>query len=152
VSDLTIGLLGALLATNQPLAVSNLVQQDTGVSIAVVNPGDPAERELQQLMEDDDAALAEVDQWIQTNNALTAKGEGETKEALNQRIHARLDTVRNNYDSFLRRHPDSARGFLAYGSFLDDTGDEDAAALAVNGWRITINTHHRMPLCKPCAA
>ena len=125
-SDLTIGLLGALLATNQPLAVSNLVQQDTGVSIAVVNPGDPAERELQQLMEDDDAALAEVDQWIQTNNALTAKGEGETKEALNQRIHARLDTVRNNYDSFLRRHPDSARGFLAYGSFLDDTGDEDA--------------------------
>src|ERR1039457_6516564 len=96
VSDLTIGLLGALLATNQPLAVSNLVQQQTGVSVAITNPNDPAEKELQQLMEDDDAALAEVDRWIQTNNALTATGAGETKEALNQRIHTRLDTVRAN--------------------------------------------------------
>ena len=57
-SELTIGLLGALLATNQPLAVSNLVQQQTGVSIAIVNPNDPVEKELQQLMEGDDAALA----------------------------------------------------------------------------------------------
>jgi tetratricopeptide (TPR) repeat protein len=126
VSDLTIGLLSALLATNQPLAVSNLVKQQTGVSVVMVNPNDPAEQELRQLMEDDDTALAEVDQWIQTNNALMATGVGETKEALNQRIHARLDTVRTNYASFLRRHPDSARGYLAYGSFLDDIGDEEA--------------------------
>jgi tetratricopeptide (TPR) repeat protein len=126
VSDLTIGLLGALLATNQPLAVSNLVQQQTGVSVAITNPNDPAEIELQQLMEDDDAALAEVDRWIQTNNALAAKGAGETKDALNQRIHARLDKVRTNYADFLRRHPDSSRGFLAYGTFLDDIGDEEA--------------------------
>ena len=125
-SDLTIGLLGALLATNQPLAVSNLVQQQTGVSIAIANPNNPAELELQKLMEDDDAALAEVDQWIRTNNVLAAKGVGETKEALNQRIRARLDTVRTNYTSFLRRHPDSSRGFLAYGTFLDDIGDEEA--------------------------
>ena len=125
-SDLTVGLLSALLATNQPQAVSNLIQQDTGVSVAVVNPNDPTERELENLMTDDDTALAEVDQWIQTNNALAAKGAGESKEALNQRIHARLDTIRNNYASFLRRHPDSARGYLAYGSFLDDIGDEEA--------------------------
>jgi hypothetical protein len=45
-NDLTIGLLGALLATNQPLAVSNLIQQSTGVSVAVVEPNDPAEQEL----------------------------------------------------------------------------------------------------------
>jgi tetratricopeptide (TPR) repeat protein len=126
VNDLAAGLLGALLATNQPLAVSNLVQQQTGVSIAMVNPNDPAERELRQLMEADDAALAEVDGWIQTNNALMAKGLGESKEALNQRIRARLDTVRTNYTDFLRRHPDSSRGFMAYGSFLDDIGDEEA--------------------------
>lgn len=125
-NDLTIGLLGALLATNQPLAVSNLVQQNTGISVAAVNPNDPAEQELRQLMEDDDSALAEVDGWIQTNNALMATGMGETKEVLNQRIHTRLDTVRSNYTSFLRRHPDSARGYLAYGSFLDDIGEEEA--------------------------
>lgn len=125
--DLTIGLLGALLATNQPLVVSNLVQQQTGVPVAIVNPTGPAEKELQQLMEDDEAALAEVDQWIQTNNALTAKGMGESKETLNQRIRTRLDSVRTNYAGFLRRHPDSARGFLAYGTYLDDIGDEESA-------------------------
>ena len=124
--DLTIGLLGALLATNQPLAVSNLVQQQTGISIAIANPNDPTEQELHQLMEDDEAALAEVDRWIQTNNALAATGAGESKEALNLRIRARLDTVRTNYTSFLRRHPDSSRGYMAYGSFLDDIGDEEA--------------------------
>jgi tetratricopeptide (TPR) repeat protein len=126
VNDLTVGLLGALLATNQPLAVSNLIQQNTGVPVAIANPSDPAELELRQIMEDDDAALAEVDQWIQTNNALVAAGAGESNEALNRRIRARLDTVRTNYTDFLRRHPDSARGYLAYGTFLDDIGDEEA--------------------------
>ena len=126
-NDLAVGLLGALLATNQPLAVSNLIRQDTGISVAMVNPDDPAEKELRQLMMDDDATLAEVDQWIQTNNVLAAAGAGESREALNRRIRARLDVVCTNYASFLRRHPDSARGFLAYGSFLDDIGDEESA-------------------------
>jgi tetratricopeptide (TPR) repeat protein len=35
--------------------------------------------------------------------------------------------VKQGYDSFLRNHPDSARGFLAYGSFLDDIGNEEGA-------------------------
>lgn len=128
-SDLTIGLLGALLATNQPQAVSNLVQQQTGISVAVANPEDPAEKELEQLMEADDAALAEVDQWIRSNNVAPTTGAGETKEALAQRIRARLDTVRANYASFLRRHPDSARGYLAYGTFLNDIGDEEGGKM-----------------------
>ena len=134
-SDLTIGLLGAILATNQPQAVSNMIQQNAGVSVAIVNTNDPAEKELQQLMEDDDAALAEVDRWIQTNNALVAKGAGESKDALNQRIHARLGVVRTKYEDFLLRHPNSARGFLAYGTFLDDTGDEEAGKVQLENSR-----------------
>ena len=78
-SDLTIGLLGALLATNQPQAVSNLVQQQTGISNAITNSSDPAEQELETLMEADDAARDEVDRWIQTNNALAATGAGESR-------------------------------------------------------------------------
>ena len=49
-NDLTIGLLSALLATNQPQAVSNLVQQQTGISVEVDNARDPEETELRQLM------------------------------------------------------------------------------------------------------
>ena len=126
-NELLIGLVGALIATNQPLAVSNLIQQNAGVSVTMVNPNDPAEKELAQLMAEDDAALAEVDKWIHDNNAFAAQGAGESKEALNRRIRARFEPVRKDYEDFLRRYPDFARGHLAYGSFLNDIGEEEAA-------------------------
>jgi tetratricopeptide (TPR) repeat protein len=121
--------LSALLATNQPQAVSNLIQQQTGVSVSIVNPNDPAEQELQKLMADDDAAQAEVDKWIRDNDAFTAQGAGESKEELNKRILARFESVRKGYEDFLKRYPNNVRGHLAYGSFLNDIGDEDAAML-----------------------
>jgi tetratricopeptide (TPR) repeat protein len=126
-NDLTIGLLGVLLATNQPLAVSNLIQQSTGVSVAVVDTADPAEQELRKLMIADDAAQAEVDKWIQDNNSFAANGAGESNAELNKRILARFDSVRKGYEDFLKRYPNSAHGHLAYGSFLNDIGDEDAS-------------------------
>ena len=116
-------------------AASNLVQQNTGTPVAIISTNDPAEQELQKLMEADDVALDEVDRWIQTNNVLAATGAGESKEALNQRIHARFGVVRRNYEDFLLRHPNSARGFLAYGTFLGDTGDEQAGKVQLENSR-----------------
>ena len=126
-NELLIGLVGALIATNQPLAGSHLIQQNAGVPVTMVNPNDPAEKALAELMAKDNDVLAEVDKWIRDNNAFAAQGAGESKEALNQRIRARLDSVRKDYEDFLRRYPDFARGHLAYGSFLNDIGEEDAA-------------------------
>jgi len=127
VNDLLIGLVGAVLATNQPLAVSNLVQQHTGISMSVSDVNDPTERELQQLMADDDAATAEVDKGIRDTNDFYAQGAGLPKDELNKRIMDRFASVRKNYEDFLTRHPDSAHGYLAYGSFLNDIGEEEAA-------------------------
>jgi cytochrome c-type biogenesis protein CcmH/NrfG len=127
VNNLTIGLLSALLATNQPQAVSNLIQQQTGIAVSIPNPNDPAEKELDKVMADDDAAQAEVDKWIRENDAFAAQGAGESKAELNKRILARFDSVRKGYEDFLKRYPNNARGHLAYGSFLNDTGDEEAA-------------------------
>lgn len=124
-SDLTIGLLSALLATNQPQAVSNLVQEHTGVSVPLVDVNDPAEKELRDLMIADDAALAEVNDWISTNTI--ARTNKPALAEFNKRILARLDVAKHGYESFLRNHPDSARGYLAYGSFLTDIGEEEAA-------------------------
>ena len=124
-SDLTIGLLSALLATNQPQAVSNLVQQHTGVALPIVDVNDPAERELRDLMIADDDALAEVNAWMSTNTI--ARTNTPAIAEFNQRIKARLEVQKHGYASFLRNHPDSARGYLAYGSFLNDIGDEDGA-------------------------
>ena len=122
-SDLTIGLLSALLATNQPQAVSNLVQEHTGVSVPL--QADPAEQELHNIMAEDDAALDEVHDWINTNQI--PRTDTNAIAALNDKIRARLDVVRHSYQGFLRNHPDSARGFLAYGTFLNDIGEEEAA-------------------------
>ena len=124
-SDLTIGLLSALLATNQPQAVSNIIQQHTSVTVDIA--ANPAEQELRKVMLADDAAQDEVGGWIR---ALDAAGTNRTREAsaaLNERIMARFEQVRTAYGGFLRNHPDSAKGFLAYGSFLNDIGDEEGA-------------------------
>jgi tetratricopeptide (TPR) repeat protein len=127
VNELLISLVGALLATNQPLAVSNLIQQHTGVAVTVANPNDPEEKALTALMAKDDDVLDEVDKWIRDNNAFAAHGAGESKADLNRRIRARLDSVRKDYQEFLRQFPNSARGHLAYGTFLNDIGEEDSA-------------------------
>lgn len=126
-NGLLIGLLGALLATNQPQAVSNLVQRETGVSIKITDSHDPREKALRQVMAGDDAAMAEVNKWIRDNNAFAAQGAGESRAELNQRIMARLNVVRHEYEDFLKQYPDFAPGHLAYGSFLNDIGDEEGA-------------------------
>jgi tetratricopeptide (TPR) repeat protein len=127
VNKLLIGLLGALVVTNQVLASSNIIQQSTGLPVSITNSNETAETELEQLMAKDDAAQAEVTKWIQDNNAFAAQGAGESKAELNRRIMARLSGVRAGYEDFLRRYPNSAGGHLAYGSFLNDIGEEEAA-------------------------
>ncbi len=124
-SDLTIGLLSALLATNQPQAVSNVIEQQTGVAVNIA--ADPAEQELRQVMIADDDAQDEVNGWIRAFDASGTNRTREASQALNKRIIARFELVRAAYGKFLRDHPDSAHGFLAYGSFLNDIGDEEGA-------------------------
>ena len=126
-NSLFVGLLGALLSTNQPQSVSNLIQQKTGLALTIPNPNDPAQKELEQLMAEDDTAMAEVNKWVSDNTAFAEKGAGESRAELNARIMARLDLVRKHYEDFLKRYPDFAPGHLAYASFLNDIGDEEAA-------------------------
>lgn len=122
-------LVSVIVATNSPAAaVSNEIQQTTGISVTVPDTNDPAEQELQKLMADDDAAQAEVDKWIRDNNDFYQQGAGEPKDELNKRIMECFAPIRKGYEDFLRRHPDSAHGYLAYGSFLNDIGDEEGAA------------------------
>jgi tetratricopeptide (TPR) repeat protein len=127
VSDLLVGLLGALLATNQPVAVSNLVQKTSGLSAPAVDPNDPVEKEYEKLLELDDSSQAEVDQLIRGNEVFAAEGAPAPEGTLRDRIHAHFAPVRKAYEDFLKRHPEHARARLAYGSFLNDIKDEDGA-------------------------
>ena len=123
-NDLTLGLMSALLATNQPVAVSNLIQNQTGYAVPAA-ASDPAEQQLEQVMLGDDATLDEVNAWISTNQI--PRTDTNAIAQLNLRIRARLNVQKESYEKFLRNHPDSAHGYLAFGSFLNDIGDEEAA-------------------------
>ena len=88
---------------------------------------DPTEREYEKLLEEDDRAQEEVDQWIKDDLASRDQRGGESSITLRARVLQRLEPVRKGYDDFLKRHPGHTRARLAYGSFLMDLGEEDEA-------------------------
>src|SRR6266480_2726651 len=128
VSNLLIGLLSALVATNQPAALSNFVAQTTGALVNAPDPNDPVEKEYKKLLEQDDAAQEEVDKWIRDETAFREQGAGLPDATLRARIEQRFKTVRDAYEGFLRQHPDQARAHLAYGSFLMEIHEDEEAA------------------------
>ena len=126
-NDLLIGLLSALIATNPPAAVSNLVLRKTGVSVNIPDRNDPIEKELSKIMADDDAAQAEVDEWIRTAKPAEGQSPDAAGTALQLRIKQRLEIIRRAYEDVLQRHSGHARGHIAFGSFLNDIADEEGA-------------------------
>jgi tetratricopeptide (TPR) repeat protein len=128
VRRLLLCLLGLLLAASRLAATTNAAAGTTNPPlIGVPGADDPVEREYKKLMENDDAAQAEVEQWIRDNDEAGARGGGVPPADLRRRIRDRLAPVRSAYDDFIRRHPDHARARVAYGSFLSEQHDEDGA-------------------------
>lgn len=84
----------------------------------------PAEADFQRVMAVDDAAHEEIDKWIKDNGAFAKKGAGLADAVLSLKIEQRLEPVKRAYEEFLQRHPQHARGHLAFGSFLNDLGEE----------------------------
>jgi tetratricopeptide (TPR) repeat protein len=128
-NSLLIGLLGVLVATNQPAAVSNLVHQQTGINLTLPDPNDPVEKEFQGILADDDAAQADAIKWIAEEDAYAAQGLGGPRPTLALRIDQRYQPVRKAYEYFLQRYPRHVRARIAYGSFLNDTGKEIEASV-----------------------
>ena len=136
---LLIGLLGTLVAASGLMAATNLPAGTSNPPPGTASGADdPVEREYKKLMEDDDAAQTEVEQWIRDNDAAAARGGGLPDADLKRRIRNRLAPIRAGYDDFINRHPQHARARVAYGSFLSEQHDEEGAqeqfekALALN--------------------
>jgi tetratricopeptide (TPR) repeat protein len=130
VSSFLLGLLSTLLATNQPAASNSSSSSSAkipGKAAAVQSLNDPVEKEYLQLLALDDAAQKEADKWIRDAKAFQAAGTSAPVDTLTARIEQRFQPVRKAYDDFLRRHPNHARGRLAYGSFLYEAHEEDQA-------------------------
>ena len=124
-NNFLLAVLGSVLAANPPAAVTKLPSQTNGALASAAN--DPVEKEYQKLVADDDAAQAEVDKWIEDNNAFAAKGAGIPQEELNRRIHEKFAPIRKRYEDFINAHPNHAHARVAYASFLGDMHDEEGA-------------------------
>ncbi|MGC3959237.1 MAG: tetratricopeptide repeat protein [Verrucomicrobiota bacterium] len=127
-TNLAIAAVSAILATNQPAAVSNFVHATTGIAVPTVGTNDPVTLELDKLMKADDDARAEVEKWVEDNEKFTAQGAGIPKEEMRRRILARFAVVRQGYEDLLKQHTNNVEIRIAYASYLGDTGDEDTAA------------------------
>lgn len=83
--------------------------------------------EYRKVLEDDDAAEQDVLKWSEDAEAFAQAGGNESKLALRLQIRQRVDGVRKEYEDFLKRHPEHVNGHIAFGSFLNDTQDEESA-------------------------
>jgi tetratricopeptide (TPR) repeat protein len=106
-------------------AGSNAVLESAGGSVAPVSTN--AAAEFQKLLDADDAAQAEVDQWIRDNEQFASKGAGLSRQEMKQKILQRFEPVRRGYEDFIQRHPRHTDARVAYASFLSDTKDEESA-------------------------
>jgi tetratricopeptide (TPR) repeat protein len=125
VNTILVGLLGALIATNQAAAVSNLVTQTTGMVVNVPDPNDPVEKEFRKIEAQEEDVRAEVDGWIRENQAFAEKGGAIPDKELNRRILKRFEPVQKSYQDFLKAHPNHVKAHVSYANFLSDIGDED---------------------------
>lgn len=122
-------LFGLFVVAGMPVRAAEAVSAPPAKSQATTNSAgpavqDPIELELRRIMILDDEAQDEVDRWIKENNAFKAEGAGIGDATLNARILQRLESVKKAYDQFLEKHPKHARALLAYGSFLNDIGED----------------------------
>jgi tetratricopeptide (TPR) repeat protein len=138
VNKLLIGLLGLFVTVGQLPAGTNAVVHTNASGVTTPDPNDPVEKEYKKLMADDDDAQSEVETWLRDNEKFTEQGAGVPGPEMSRRIRERLRPIGNAYEDFLKRHPDHARARVAYGSYLNDLHEEEAAqeqwekALALN--------------------
>src|SRR5438045_3064056 len=98
--------LGFLFAAFQAIcALDSLPAADAGASsLSDTN----ATAEFKAIEGVDDAAQAEVDQWVRDNTELRAKGRGVAETELERRITEGFAPVHKAYDEFVRHHPKDA--------------------------------------------
>jgi tetratricopeptide (TPR) repeat protein len=90
---------------------------------------DPVQVEYLKLLAMDDAATKEVDNWIKESADFEKAGAPKDEATVILKVQERLKPVKDAYEKFLAEHPKHAEARLAYGSFLMEIHEEDAAVV-----------------------
>lgn len=129
VSDLLVGTLSVLLATNAPAALSNLVARKTGRPLPsparLEEAADPVGAELRRVMDLDDATGRELQELVARNQGADPNHPATlSPTALDRAVEERVGQVRAAYEELVRRHPRHAATRVAFASFLEEHGEE----------------------------
>lgn len=89
-------------------------------------PDELAEVQFKKILMADNQALQDILGWIDEEKE-TLRTSPAARDRLALQIRTRLGEVRQQYETFLKAHPKHARGRVAYGSFLTNLDDREAA-------------------------
>lgn len=84
-----------------------------------------AEKEYQKLLDLDDRAQEEIDEWVKQAYNTSTNSPTLANVSLRFKIEQRLDSVKKAYEEFLKKYPNHVKARIAYASFLSDLGKED---------------------------
>jgi tetratricopeptide (TPR) repeat protein len=121
-----IALFCAALAADPEPKLKKVVPK-TASAVANKEKKDPVQEEYEKLLEQDETALKDVEKFNAEFEAFQGKGVAGPKAALAAKIDQRLEPVRKAYEDFLLRHSEHVDARIAYGSFLNELGEEDDA-------------------------
>jgi tetratricopeptide (TPR) repeat protein len=88
---------------------------------------DPVETEYEKLVELDEKALNDVEKIVKEFQSFEEKGAPGSRAALAAKVDQRLEPVHKAYEEFIGKYPKHVEARLVYGSFLNETGDEEGA-------------------------
>jgi tetratricopeptide (TPR) repeat protein len=88
---------------------------------------DPTTKAYEKLLEKDEAALQEIEKIIAEFEAFEAKGAAGPRGVMIAKIEGIIDGIKKDYEEFLQHHSKHVEGYIAYGSFLNEVGDEEGA-------------------------
>lgn len=88
---------------------------------------DPVTKEYERLLEKDEAALQEIEKIVAEFEAFQAQGAAGPRGVMIAKIDGIIDQLKKQYESFLEKNPKHVDGYIAYGSFLNEVGEEEGA-------------------------
>lgn len=83
--------------------------------------------EYQKIVEQDEAALEQIEKIVNEFDQFAEKGAAGPRGVLLAKIDELVGGVKKSYEDFLQRNPKHVDGRLAYGSFLNEIGEEQEA-------------------------
>jgi tetratricopeptide (TPR) repeat protein len=130
VNVLLIALLAAFLAAKEELKTHTAPRKKAPAAQTQAQ-ADAVQQEYEKILEKDESALQSIEKLVAEFEAFSTNGAPGSRGLLIAKVDQLIDGVKKSYNDFLQKHPKHVDAYLAYGSFLNEVGEEEEA---VNQW------------------